>query len=72
MAARSTRTAGGPRRALADDHRRRLRLAQLRRVLRIGEEREIAGARLLDAGDARDVDVAVAFEPALEPLRDVL
>ena len=41
-------------------------------VLRVGEEREVAGARVLDAGDAVDVDLAVAFEPAPETLGDVL
>jgi hypothetical protein len=31
------------------------------------DEGEIARLRLLDAGDARDVDLAIAFQPALQP-----
>ena len=57
---------------LAEDDGRRPRRAQLGGVLRIGEEGEIARARVLDAGDAADLDVAVPFEPALDARRDVL
>ena len=44
------------------------RRAERRRVLGVGEEREVAGPGVLDAGDARDLDVAVALEPAAEAL----
>ena len=37
-------------------------------VLGIGEEGEVARAGILDAGDAGDLDVAVAFEAAPEAL----
>ena len=44
------------------------RAPQRGRVLGIGEEREVALARLLEAGDAADLQRAVAFEPASQPL----
>ena len=36
-------------------------------IFRIGDEGEIARLGVLDAGDAADLDVAVAFEPAVQP-----
>ena len=53
-------TAHGARRIAglraAENHRRRARRRELRQVARVGDEGEIAGLRLLDAGDAHDVD----------------
>ncbi len=37
----------------------------------IGEKREIARARFVDSGDAGDVEIGIAFEPALDARRDV-
>ena len=45
---------------VADDHRRGAGVAQLREVLRVGDEGEIAGLRLLDAGDADDLESSAA------------
>jgi len=39
-------------------------------VLAIGDERQVAGARLLDAGDALNVDTAITLETASKLLRD--
>ena len=47
--------------------RRRARRGEMLVIFRVGDEREIAGLRLLDAGDAADLDVAVAFEAAVQP-----
>ena len=43
----------------------------MRGVLGIDEEGQLAGLRLLDAGEAVDLDLAVTLEAALEPRRDV-
>ena len=56
----------------AENDCRRARRAQRRGVFGVGEEGEIAGDRIVDPGDAADVDVRVAFEAALESRRDVL
>ena len=61
---------GGPTRC--EDHRRCAGRPKLGGVLRVGEEGEVAGAGLLDAGHAVDLDLAVALEPAPEARRDVL
>ena len=44
---------------------------EVRLIFRVGDEGQIARPRLLDAGDAHDVDLRVAFEAALQPPRDV-
>ena len=36
-------------------------------VFRIGDEGEIASLGVLDAGDAADIDLAIAFQPAIQP-----
>jgi hypothetical protein len=43
----------------------------MRHVFRVGDEGEVAGLRLRDAGNADDLDVTVSLEPARKPLRDV-
>ena len=35
-------------------------------VFRIGQERDVAGLRVLYAGDACDVEFTVSFEPAVQ------
>ena len=52
--------------ALAENHRRRARRAQVRGIFGVDEEGQLARLRLLDAGDAVDLDLAVTLEPALE------
>ncbi len=44
--------------------------AELIGVFRVRDEGEIAGARLLNAGDADDVHLAVSLEATLQPVRD--
>src|SRR6516162_8543455 len=39
----------------------------MRRVARVVDKRDVARLRLFDAGDAGDLDVPVAFQPAFEP-----
>jgi hypothetical protein len=66
--------AAGPRRGavrVPDDDRRRARRRELRQVSGIRDERQVPRLRLYDAGDANDLEVAVAVEAALQPLRDV-
>src|SRR5436189_4015126 len=58
--------------SLGEDYRRRQRPPELARVFGVGEERQITDAGSLDAGHAMDFDLAVAFETALETLRDFL
>ena len=41
-------------------------------VLRVGEERQVAGPRFFDARDSLDLELAVAFEAATESLCDLL
>jgi hypothetical protein len=36
-------------------------------IFPIGDEREIAGLRVLNTGDAANVDLAVAFQLAIQP-----
>ena len=36
-------------------------------IFRIGNKGEIASLCVLDAGDTADVDLAVAFQPAIQP-----
>jgi hypothetical protein len=55
-------------RAFSDDDRRGAGPAQGRGVPRIGEEREVSLARLLESRDAADLDRSVTFEPASQPL----
>ena len=55
----------------AENHGRGARRRELGHVARVGDKREIAGLRLLDAGDTDDVELAVTFETALQPFRDV-
>ena len=44
----------------------RSRRSQCARVLWIGEEGEIAGTRVFNAGDTMDLDLAVPLETALQ------
>src|SRR5262245_1434683 len=53
--------------AAAEDHRRRARGGELRQIAGIRDERQIARLRVLDAGHAYDLHVAVAVETAVEP-----
>jgi hypothetical protein len=64
-----TRRGLGP---LAKDHSRRARPAQLRRILGIREEGQVAGPGVLDAGNPANIDVAVAFETAIDAGREIL
>ena len=52
------------RRVLAEDHGGGARAAKRGRVFRVGEERDVALAGLLETGDAADLQTSVAFEPA--------
>ena len=52
--------------ALAENHRRRARRAQVRGVFGVDEEGQLARPRLLDAGETVDLDLAVTLEPAPE------
>ncbi len=54
--------------AVVGDDRRGARRRQLRRVFGVGEERDFARLRVFDPGDARHLDIAVAFETAPEAL----
>jgi hypothetical protein len=56
---------------VAEDHTRRARRPQFRDVAWVAEERQVTSGRVLDAGDAADVDLAVAFEAAVNALSDV-
>jgi hypothetical protein len=40
-------------------------------VLGVGDEGEIAGRRLLDSGDAQNLDVAVSVEPAAQTVSEI-
>ncbi len=68
---RATRRLRGAGRIVAQQHGGGARRRQRRQVLGIGDEGEIARARILDAGDAHDLDLAVAFEAAGEPFSKV-
>jgi hypothetical protein len=57
---------------LAHDDGRRPRGSQLPAVLRIREERHIAGSGTLEAGDTRDLDVAVAVEATFQAFRKLV
>ncbi len=67
--ARAQHRARRRRRVVLEDDGRRARGRQRLLVFRIGEEGDVAGLGILDAGHARDLDLAVAFEPALQPIR---
>ena len=56
------------RQRFAHDHGRRPRRRELRKILRVGHERQVAGLGLFEARDADDVDAAVALEATLQPL----
>ena len=53
------------RRVVGDDGRGACR-RQLRGVLGVGQERQVAGSGLFDAGDARHLEAAIALETAAE------
>ena len=57
---------------LGEDDGRGASRAQRGGVLGVGEEGQIAWDRIIDPGDAADVDVRIAFEAALEARRNVL
>ena len=59
------------RRCRCENDGGRARLAEQRDVARIRDEGEVAGARVLDAGDAADLDVAVPLEAAVQLFGDV-
>ena len=50
-----------------NDDSRCICLEKMLVIFRIGDEREIARLCVLDAGDAANLDVAVAFQPAFQP-----
>ena len=56
---------------VGDDHRRCGSPLEMRRVLRVRVEAEIARAGLFDAGDPHDVDVAIALELTIKAFGDV-
>src|SRR4029077_9132114 len=56
--------------ALIDKHRRSARRLQKREVAAIGEERDLPGLRLLDAGNTVNFHVGRAFQAASELLRN--
>ena len=51
-----------------DDDRRRARRGELRHVLFVRDEADVAGTGALDAGNAADLDVAVALQAAVQPI----
>ena len=51
---------------LFEDHGSRTRRREQFLVFRIGQERDVSGLRVLYAGDARDVEFTVSFEPAVQ------
>ncbi len=57
------------RRVVAEHDGRCARGGHRCQVLGIRDEREIAGAGVFDAGDAHDLNLAVAFEAAGETFR---
>ena len=65
--ARRTARRRGPSRG-AEDDRRGLRRGHLAEIPRVRDERQVARLRLLEAGDADDLDVAIAFETAPEAI----
>ncbi len=67
---RSTAHGAAGRRAV-EDHGRRAGRGERRGVLRVGQERDVAGTRLLDAGHARHLDRAVALEHGAEAFREL-
>ena len=58
--------AGKPRNSLRNQDGSCLGMANLGRVFRVGEKRELAGAGVLDPGKAGDFQVSVAFEAAAQ------
>ena len=68
---------GVARRGRGKNDRRRARLAEQRLIARVGDEGEVARARLLDAGDAGNLDVSDGSRPrspgkaAVQPVSDV-
>ena len=50
-----------------EDDRGRVRGGEMVAILRIGDECQIAGLRVLDAGDATNLDLAVAVQPTVQP-----
>ena len=67
--ARAQDRARGAFRAIAGNDGRRARPLQRHGVLGIAEKRQVAGAGILNPGDAVDLDVAVPFKTTAEPLR---
>src|SRR4051812_43716821 len=57
--------------ALAEDHGGRPGRAQEGRVFPVGEEGEVAGAGVLDPGNAMNLGVAVSVDAALEARSNV-
>ena len=60
------------RRVIAQENSRGVRARKRRFVLRVGQKRQIARQRLLDARHTNDLDVAVAFEATTKAIRQVL
>jgi hypothetical protein len=56
---------------MADDHSGRAGRGECVLILGVRDEGEVAGLRLLDARNARNLDRAVAFEAAAEPLGEL-
>jgi len=52
--------------ALAENHRRRARRSQVRRIFGVDEEGQLTRPRLFDPGKTVDLDLAVTLQPALE------
>ncbi len=59
--------AGGSFGVLTQDHGGRASALQRSGIFAVGEEGDVAGLGLVDAGDTLDDEVAVTFEAALEP-----
>ena len=68
---RAQHRAGRRWRIVAKQHGRGACVGQRRFVLGVGEEREIAGLRVLNASHADDLDVAVALETAGEAFSEL-
>ena len=62
------RTSVGRRSVSSENHGGRVGAREIGRVLRVGEEGQIAGLRLLERRDAQNLHVAIAFETAMETL----
>ena len=47
------------------------RLREQPLIFRVGDEGQIAGGRVLQTGDAHDLEIAVTFETTLEPFSEM-